>query len=95
MKGQISAEEKSRRLHILEKISKESSAIVLNNAISSSPIKTVLFETFDGTFAYGHTDNFLEVAVSSTRDLKSELLTVKLSYTNGNVCFGNLIDDNI
>ena len=95
MKGQIDKEEKCRRLHSLEKIANASTAYVLNSEINTSPIKKVLFETFDGKYAYGHTDNFLEVAVPSTCDLKSEILTVKLTHTDGNICFGDIIDKNI
>ena len=95
MKGQIDKKEKCRRLHSLEKITNASTAYVLNSEINTSPIKKVLFETFDGKYAYGHTDNFLEVAVPSTCDLKSEILTVKLTHTDGNICFGDIIDKNI
>ena len=95
MKGQIDKEEKCRRLHSLEKIANASTAYILNSEINTSPIKKVLFETFDGKYAYGHTDNFLEVAVPSTCDLKSEILTVKLTHTDGNICFGDIIDKNI
>ena len=93
MKGQINGEEKSRRLHMLEKIANESTSALLNDEITSAPIKNVLFETFDGHFAYGHTDNFLEVAVPSDRDLRSELLTVRLNNVQGNICYGEIIDN--
>ena len=92
MKGQISGDEKSRRLHVLEKIAKDSSAKILTEQISHRPQKKVLFETFDGEYAYGHTDNFLEVAIHSNKDLKSQLLNVKLTHTDGSICYGELID---
>ena len=95
MKGQIDSAEKNRRLHALEKIACDARASVLAEEIASAPIKQVLFETFDGKYAYGHTDNFLEVAVPSTCDLKSEILNVKLTHTDGNICFGDIIDKNI
>ena len=93
MKGQIDSSEKSRRLHALEKVARDSSAEILNVEIASSPTKRVLFETFDKGMAYGHTDNFLEVAVPSNKDLKSEFFTVKLTSTDGNVCYGEIVDE--
>lgn len=95
MKGQIDNAEKGNRLHILEQISKNTSSEILENEISNSPIKKVLFETFDGEFAHGHTDNFLEVAVPSNKDLKSEIFTVKLIKADANICYGEIVDDNI
>lgn len=92
MKGQIEKSEKSRRLHELDKIAKASRSNLLANEIIRSPQKTVLFETFDGEYAHGHTDNFIEVAVRASRDLKATLQTVKLLETDGNVCFGELIN---
>ena len=92
MKGQISGDEKSRRLHVLEKAAKDSSAKILDEQISKSPLKKVLFETYDCVYAYGHTDNFLEVAIPSNKDLKSQLLNVKLTHTDGTICYGELID---
>ena len=95
MKGQIDREEKSRRLHALEAIAKASQADILNNEISSSPIKKVLFETYANGFAYGHTDNFLEVAVPCKKDLRSELLTVRLTKAENGICFGEIIENDI
>ena len=92
MKGQIDKSEKTRRLHELEKIAKESRLQILSNQINNTPIKTVLFETFDGEFLYGHTDNFIEVAVKCSEDLRSLIKTVKLTHTDGNICFGEIID---
>lgn len=94
MKGQIDGEEKSRRLHVLEKAAREASSEVLQEQAASGTVKNVLFETFDGEFAYGHTDNFLEVAVSSKIDLKSRLLSVKILRTEENICYG-IIDETI
>ena len=93
MKGQIDGEEKSRRLHALEAVANESCESILKEQILNAPLKKVLFETFDGTYAYGHTDNFLEVAVRSDIDLKSQIFNVQLTHTDKNICFGNIIDN--
>ena len=92
MKGQIDKSEKSRRLHELEAAAKESRLAILEKEIASKTAKRVLFETFDGEFAYGHTDNFIEVAVKSTEDLRSLIKAVKLTHTDGSVCYGAIID---
>jgi hypothetical protein len=47
---------------------------------------------YDGVYAYGHTDNFIEVAVISELDLKSQILNVRLTHTDGAHCFGTLSD---
>ena len=92
MKGQIDKSEKARRLHELEKYANESRFKILSEQIQNTPTKAVLFETFDGEFAYGHTDNFIEVAVKSSTDLRSSVKLVNLTKTDGNICFGEIID---
>jgi len=91
MDGQISKEEKARRLHILEDIASESKRKILERQIMSMPVTSVLFETFNNGFAYGHTADFLEVAVPSSISLRSRMLSVKLLSTDGKVCFGELL----
>ena len=92
MKGQIDKSEKARRLHELEKIACESRAKILSAQIEAFPSKAVLFETFDGENARGHTDNFIEVTVRSSEDLRSLIKTVKLMKTDGNAIFGEITD---
>ena len=95
MKGQIDKSEKARRLHELEKITTESRIKILSEQIKNASSKEVLFETFDGEFAHGHTDNFIEVTVSSSEDLRSLIKTVKLIKlikTDGNVILGEITD---
>ena len=93
MNGQIDSAEKTRRLHELEEIEKNCRNELLNDLIKKEPQKKILFETFDGKYAHGHTDNFLEVAVPSSRDLRGEVLSVSITETDGNICFGNIIDN--
>lgn len=91
MPNQIPTDIKSARLHRLELTAKKTKASILNYAVSTGGVRKVLFETFDGEFAYGHTDNFLEVAVKSSHSLRSEFHDVILNSTDGNICFGVLI----
>ncbi len=91
MDGQISKDEKSRRLHELQEVADSTRDALLAKEIDREPLRSVLFETFDGEFAYGHTDDFLEVAVPSTCPLRSEFLKVSLKKAVNGVCFGELI----
>lgn len=93
MKGQIEKEEKSRRLHILEDVARRSNQDIILKECHRQSIKKVLFEAFDGVYAYGHTDNFIEIAVATKKDIRSELLNVKITHTDGELCFGRLVED--
>ena len=93
MKGQIEKEEKSRRLHILEDVARRSNQDIILKECHRQSIKKVLFETFDGVYAYGHTDNFIGIAVATKKDIRSELLNVKITHTDGELCFGRLVED--
>ena len=91
MSGQLDTATKSERLHRLEAIASKTRADILQEEIRLRPYREVLFETFDGSFAYGHTDDFLEVAVPSNMPLRSQISSVKLTSSNGNICFAELI----
>lgn len=88
MSEQISSEIKSQRLHSLEKTAAASSKAILEEEVRQGNIKSVLFETFDGEYSYGHTSDFLEVAVKSRTDMRSEIFAVKLTHTDGKICYG-------
>lgn len=91
MNDQVSTEEKSRRLHRLEaEVSAVRKSILLEE-IERAPIRSVLFESFDGNYAYGHTDDFIEVAVTADNPLRSELHEVRLTHSDGSLCFGEII----
>ena len=83
MQGQIDGATKSARLHALEKIASDNTARILENEIAHSATKKVLFETFDGQFLYGHTDDFIEICAESKTDLRGELADVELISSNG------------
>ncbi|MGM9632289.1 MAG: tRNA (N(6)-L-threonylcarbamoyladenosine(37)-C(2))-methylthiotransferase MtaB [Eubacteriales bacterium] len=53
---------------------------------------SVLFESYDDGFAYGHTPDFLEIGVKSDRPLHSEIHEVRISGYNGEIFFGDIID---
>lgn len=89
MSGQIPNDIKSDRLHRLEKAATESAKTILESACGKT--KSVLFETFEDGYAYGHTDDFLEVAVASEHPLRSEFRDVSILSTDGKICFGELV----
>ena len=91
MKHQIPDEIKRRRLHELEAIADRTRRELLAEAIVEEPVTTVLFETYEQGTAYGHTADFLEVAVPSDRPLHGEIHTVRLKATDGARCFGEKI----
>ncbi len=90
MSGQLSSEIKAQRLHRLENIVHASTQKILEEE-SNGNIKTVLFETFDDGYAYGHTDDFLEVAVATDTPIRAEFRNVKLFSTDGKICYGEFI----
>ena len=83
MSGQISKEEKSRRLHILQDEQKTIRKEILEQEINNSPIKEVLFETYKNGMAIGHTSDFIEVWAKSDRPLHAQLKNVRLLATDG------------
>lgn len=92
MQGQISGEEKTRRVHILSDIAEDTRKALLCEACSQNQIREVLFETFENGFVYGHTPDFLEIAVKSGVPLHAETRKVRLTHTDGNICFGEMVD---
>lgn len=91
MPNQISADVKRKRLHELEEIAAQGRKELLSEAIAKAPITEVLFETYENGVAFGHTADFLEVAVSSDRPWHGEIHSVRLKTTDGTLCFGEKI----
>ena len=91
MSDQLSNEVKSDRLHRLEAVAHRTAKDILDVECRTQSIKTVLFETYADGYAYGHTDDFLEVAVKTDIPLRSEFRDVRLTSNNGSICFGELV----
>lgn len=98
MDGQISKEEKSRRLKILSEECNKIRAEILQSEVdevknSSEPIyRTVLFESFEDGYAIGHTEDFLEVWAKSEYALHAEFKKVLFSDTDGNRIFAKICE---
>ena len=79
MQGQIDTATKKRRSGALIALGQELRSARLRAALQQ-PVRTVLFESYENGLAVGHTDSFLEVAVSSDVPLHGQLLTVRLTH---------------
>ena len=90
MKEQVDKETKKKRSAALISLGKSIHREILNEQIEKNPCQKVLFETFDGEFAYGHTDSFIEVKVPSSMSLHAQIKDVRLCGIEGDVCLGEL-----
>ena len=91
MPNQVPEEVKRDRLHRLEVIAAESRRKILEKSVAEYPLTEVLFETYKDGRAFGHTDDFLEVSVPSLHPLHGLLLPVRLTSTDGELVFGELL----
>ena len=90
MSGQVPEEIKKARLHRLEEMQKKIKAELLYEFVSKHEFAEVLFETFDGEYALGHTTNFMELKAKSSCNLSGEIKKVKLTSTDGEYLFGKI-----
>lgn len=91
MSGQISKQEKSRRLKLLSELEATSRKQLLEAEIAKAKTKSVLFEAFKNGYSTGHTADFIEVCVPTEGSMHAQLADVKLTATDGNRCFGELV----
>ena len=92
MQDQISKQVKHDRLTKLSAVECATRLELLKKEISERPVREVLFETFEGGKAIGHTANFIEVSVSSEMPLHSITKRVQLLSNDSDICFGEIID---
>ena len=76
MPNQVSEEIKKKRLHMLEDVELDSRKEILDECISLGKAIEVLFESFDGTFVYGHTRDFIEVKAEYFESLSGKFVMV-------------------
>ena len=77
MDGQLDKTEKKRRVSLLSRCGAEIRKEILEAAITDTKSAKVLFEDLKDGYAYGHTDNFMEVRVRSEHSLRSQLREVR------------------
>ncbi len=91
MKEQIDGSVKKSRVAELSALGKSMRKELLDKAVAEVKTAEVLFEDFDNGFAYGHTDNFMEVRVKAERSLRSELHKVRFISSDGEVIDAEII----
>ena len=60
--------------------------------VKSLKIVPVLFENFDGEFAYGHTENFIEIKAKSDSKLSGEIKYVSLINYDSERIYGEIVN---
>ncbi len=92
MPDQIPTEIKHRRLKKLLAVAEESRRAICEETVASHPVTEVLFETPQDGFQRGHTASFLEIAVPYPHSLHGTIRAVRLTHTDGKICFGELLE---
>ena len=90
MENQILEKTKKQRAHILLELSKNLEHEYYCNF--ENEILDVLFETNKAGKYQGHTGNYLEVEVESNKDIRNQILKVKIDKIIENKCIGKLIE---
>ncbi|MBQ8163697.1 MAG: tRNA (N(6)-L-threonylcarbamoyladenosine(37)-C(2))-methylthiotransferase MtaB [Clostridia bacterium] len=91
MPNQVEECVKKERLLRLEQVEKETKKAILDGIVSKGERIEVLFESFDGEYACGHTSNFIEVKVPYTRKLGGELKYIMPLSHDGKYIYAELI----
>lgn len=86
MKDQVAPDIKRDRAARLSALAAEIRAEILSEQIGKS--YPVLFETYKDGVAYGHTANFIEIAVQAERALTDMILNVKIVSAGNDACVG-------
>lgn len=92
MPNQIADHIKHKRVHILSDINANVRAKILERTVIEAPLTSVLFESYEAGYAYGHTPDFIEVKVISDKTLHGQIKPVRLISSDGNTCQGELCD---
>ena len=92
MKDQIPESVKKERVAKLSEISREIRAEILDEKVAEGKSIDVLFETSREGYAHGHTADFIEVKVKTSKRLQGLVRSVKLISHNGEACEGVFVD---
>ena len=90
MKGQVPEEIKKQRLHILESEQGKIKQAILERFAKENESAEVLFETYDGEYMLGHTNNFIEVKAKSDCSLSGRFVSVKLKSSDNEFVYGEI-----
>ena len=91
MDCQLDKATKKERVSRLSKLGAEMRKKILEEAVTNTKNAQVLFEDSKDGYAYGHTDNFLEVRVKSDCPLRSQLHNVKFLSLGEDIIEAELI----
>lgn len=91
MDGQVPEEIKHRRTTALIAHAAEIRREILQRMIEQGAEHSVLFESYENGYAYGHTPEFIEVAMESDRPLHAQTVAVRLYETDGTRCLAHPI----
>lgn len=91
MDEQVPEAIKKARLHSLELLQKKIKGELLNEFLASHDEVDVLFESYDGEYAIGHTPNFIELKAKCTSEQGNIIHRVKLLSTDGEYLYGEII----
>ncbi len=92
MKDQIPENIKKERVAKLSEISREIRAEILDKKVAEGKNIEVLFETTREGYSHGHTADFIEVKVRTSKRLNGLVRSVKLISHDGEVCEGVLVE---
>jgi len=91
MEDQLDKATKKQRVSLLSQCGTEIRQAILEEAVANTKTAQVLFENLKDGYAYGHTDNFLEVRVKSECSLHSQLLNVRFVALNKGIIEAELM----
>lgn len=91
MDGQVPESIRHERVRLLTARQQEITASLLAEALHNRPKVTVLFEDYKDGYAYGHTDNFIEVRVPAPRAMHSIIAQVRVTEADQNGLVGTLV----
>jgi len=74
--NQVDGEEKHRRVRELVKVGREVARDLLSDLIAAKTPLSVLFETRDGEYMTGHSENYIEVRIKTEKDLSGQIFRV-------------------
>ena len=74
--NQVDGEEKHRRVRELVKVGREVARDLLSDLIAAKTSLSVLFETRDGEYVTGHSENYIEVRIKTEKDLSGQIFRV-------------------
>ncbi len=90
MPNQVPEEIKKARLHRLEAMQKKTKKRLLEGFIKSNETVEVLFESYNGEYALGHTPNFIEVKAKSSASLGGQIIRAHILSTDGEYIYAEI-----